>query len=622
MADSKKHRSEADRWKDKYLELAEELEKKEALSKDFIDILQRLLVRVSLAADGLDQRLDRELEALRQQLKSNAIDKTDLANRLAKIEKAVLSLDEQKESDAEIILKSLEKLVDQLLMMNLERDQKKHLKKLLKDLKGKQASLKDYPQLLSQFAQLQASAIQAQLLDGGERKAGGFFQRLFRPGEVETVSSDATSQHVHSDEQKWQSVPASEMDVREGDFIPGQQHAEQSSMPPASQPDTIHSASHQEKTYIQMATELDITVEDNEHESSRVPGFSTISKRVTGALNHLIGQLSVPEDAQGQASKIQQQIDKGLNWYELGPTLDDVANLVISAVSRAQNEFESFLKSLDARLAKLQGFLLESKNQQLGWKGNSLELDRSVRSEVSSISKEVAEATDLKELKSSVEIHLDSIVHSMDAFILSEEKREQESNEQVEKLKKRLMDMEGEATQIRAKLQEEHKRAMTDTLTQLPNREAFNERMNLEYERWLRYRQPATLVVADIDLFKRVNDQYGHLAGDKVLQIIAKEIKSRIRKTDFLARFGGEEFVVIMPETTEEMAYAVIEKTREMIGRLPFHFRNEDVQITMSFGIVSFQDDISETDLFDIADKALYKAKKDGRNRISIAGKG
>lgn len=621
MVDSNKKRSEADRWKDKYLVLAEELEKKEALSKDFIDILQRLLVRVSLAADGLDQRLDRELEELRQQLKSKSTDKSDLATRLAKIEKAVLSLDEQKESDSNIVLNSLENLVDQLLTMNLDRDQKKQLKKLSKDLKGKQASLKDYPQLLSQYAQLQAGAIQAQLIEGNDKQSGGFFQRIFKAGESRSSFTEDANPEVRPEASAAQPEAAQEEIVQEGDYIPVQNTPETSRGNASSGRDTVNSPPHHERTYIEQATELDITVDDG-GESSRVPGFSTISKRVTGALNHLIGQLTVPEDAQGQASKIQEQIDKGLNWYELGPTLDDVANLVISAVSRAQNEFENFLKSLDARLAKLQGYLLESKDQQLGWKGNSLELDRSVRSEVSSISQEVAEATDLNQLKSSVEVHLDSIVHSMDAFILSEEKREQESNEQVEKLKKRLKDMEGEATQIRERLHEEHKRAMTDTLTQLPNREAFNERMDLEYERWSRYRQPATLVVADIDFFKRVNDQYGHLAGDKVLQIIAKEIKSRIRKTDFLARFGGEEFVVIMPETADDMAYTVIEKTREMIARLPFHFRDEDVQITMSFGIVSFQEGISQAELFDLADKALYKAKEKGRNCIVVADKG
>ncbi|WP_197479317.1 GGDEF domain-containing protein, partial [Oleiphilus sp. HI0132] len=100
--------------------------------------------------------------------------------------------------------------------------------------------------------------------------------------------------------------------------------------------------------------------------------------------------------------------------------------------------------------------------------------------------------------------------------------------------------------------------------------------------------------------------------------IIAKEIQNRIRKTDFVARYGGEEFVIILPETDLQTAKQVIEKVREMIGRLPFHFRDEKIQITMSFGLSVFEEGLDQGQLFERADSALYQAKENGRNRAEV----
>ena len=125
-------------------------------------------------------------------------------------------------------------------------------------------------------------------------------------------------------------------------------------------------------------------------------------------------------------------------------------------------------------------------------------------------------------------------------------------------------------------------------------------------------------MVCDIDLFKRINDSYGHLAGDKVLTIIARSLQRNLRVSDFIARFGGEEFVILMPGTTAEDAKIVAEKLRKKIEQSPFNFKKEPVQITISFGISQFAMDEHADEVFSRADKALYKAKKLGRNQSQI----
>ena len=126
---------------------------------------------------------------------------------------------------------------------------------------------------------------------------------------------------------------------------------------------------------------------------------------------------------------------------------------------------------------------------------------------------------------------------------------------------------------LRGHLEEQRQKALQDPLTGLPNRAAWNERLDLEFARWQRYGGDLLLAVLDVDHFKRVNDGYGPLAGDRVLKIIGTELQKRLRKTDFIARFGGEEFVVLLPNTPYEAGRQLMETLRESIGSCPFHFK-------------------------------------------------
>ncbi|WP_250655656.1 GGDEF domain-containing protein [Alkalimarinus coralli] len=576
MSGSKSAKDDLKRWKDKCFAQAEELDQQEKKFEDHIDLLQRMLVRVSLAADGLNEALDKELGSLCDQLRKGSASRSELASRLEKIEAAVLALDGQKSERTGKVLDSLESLVDQLLGLDLERKQKKQLKQFSKEVKSKKSGLRDYPNLLMQYAQLQENALKRQFELLGKEDKNGLLGRLFGS---RASAGQASGNSAALNER----TPSETSD-----------HFEASD-----------------------STELDITSQSVEGEF--MPGFSAISGHISSVLNNLIVQLSIPPNAQPIAEKIQTTISTGLNWYELGPTIDDVANLVISAVGKGQKDFEIFLQNLDVRLEKLQSYLAESQSQQIDWHGSSSALDKRVRDQVNTITQEVRDANDIDHLKVSVTSHIETIIASMDDFVAIEDTRIQEMNKQMQELQQRLESMESEAGEIRERLKVERAKALTDVLTGLANREAYEERMLMEFERWQRYHQPAVIVVADIDFFKRVNDDYGHLAGDKVIQIIAKELSNRIRKTDFVARYGGEEFVIIMPETSLKDAIPVMEKTRDMISRLPFHFRDERVQITMSFGVAPFQDKETPEEVFELADKALYKAKENGRNRVEVA---
>ena len=157
-----------------------------------------------------------------------------------------------------------------------------------------------------------------------------------------------------------------------------------------------------------------------------------------------------------------------------------------------------------------------------------------------------------------------------------------------------------------------------DTLTQLHNRSALDERLALEYKRWLRYQSPLCLAIVDVDHFKSINDQFGHLAGDKALKVIARALSTALRDTDFVARFGGEEFVVLLPGISENSIQLPLDKLRSVIKGIPFRFKDERISISISLGATLFRSGDRITDAFERADKALYEAKNAGRDRIVI----
>lgn len=161
--------------------------------------------------------------------------------------------------------------------------------------------------------------------------------------------------------------------------------------------------------------------------------------------------------------------------------------------------------------------------------------------------------------------------------------------------------------------------ATTDPLTGLYNRRYFFEQANREIERSTRNQSPLTFVIMDIDHFKKVNDQYGHLLGDDVLEILAALFKESLRKVDICCRFGGEEFVLCLPDTDQDTAFEVAERVRKQAKKLSFETDKETIHITISMGIASYKQNDSLETVLKRADEALYLAKDSGRDQTQIS---
>jgi diguanylate cyclase (GGDEF)-like protein len=161
--------------------------------------------------------------------------------------------------------------------------------------------------------------------------------------------------------------------------------------------------------------------------------------------------------------------------------------------------------------------------------------------------------------------------------------------------------------------------AITDSLTRIYNRRQFFDLAEQEFDRSRRYTRPFSIIMFDIDFFKKVNDSYGHSVGDVVLQKIADICKHALRDVDIFARYGGEEFVILLPETTATEAELMAERLRQLIARTPMEISGIKINVTLSFGVVEIDETCRDIeDLLDRSDQALYHSKRTGRNRVSV----
>ncbi|HEY9118266.1 MAG TPA: diguanylate cyclase [Marinobacter sp.] len=548
-------------WKEKYLAAIELSEERESQWNTERNQFQRMLVRTSLASEGQNQELDRLLASLRSELRKASLDSGRWHKLQDRIDRQVAALDEQKAESARRTRATLEHLLSVLASHCLFARSKDSLRDLEKRLRKPETLQLHFTGWLAEFAGVLETGLTQTPEEGGR---AGVFGRLFRSRDSLPLTPSAGA----SDE----------------------------ALEPASD-------------------DADLDRGDAEEAGQRL----RIARRVGELLGHMLGQVSLEPASEARARRLQESLLNSDNWDELHEGLNGVAELVIVAVTRSQREFEAFLRRLDERLESLRQCFSDQTTAQAGRLNASRELDREIRDELQAFGQQVESIADFDQLKASVGQHLESISGAVERFRAQETERERNLSHQLELMHEKLAAVETHSEQVREELAEERQKALRDVLTQLPNREAWQERLAFECQRWQRYRQPLTIGVLDIDYFKRVNDSYGHKAGDRVLQLVAKALSDRLRKTDFIARFGGEEFVILMPETPPEAARSVLDGMREHIAALPFHFRGDPVSVTFSAGLAEFVEGDDEDDVFDRADKALYLAKDSGRDRVLIS---
>ncbi|GHA24462.1 GGDEF domain-containing protein [Oceanisphaera arctica] len=222
---------------------------------------------------------------------------------------------------------------------------------------------------------------------------------------------------------------------------------------------------------------------------------------------------------------------------------------------------------------------------------------------------------DSEHLKEEIELRMRGINH----ILVQHERlqdREQSLLKRMGEMDQQIQSLKSDTEHFKQQLNAQNDKLFIDSLTQIHNRAGMDERLEVEYRRWLRYQSPLCIALIDIDYFKAINDKYGHQAGDKALCLIAKTVQQSLRDSDFVARFGGEEFIILLSNISPEHLNTPLEKLREQIKNIPFRFKAERVTITASIGATLFRQGDSITSALERADQALYRAKHAERDQI------
>lgn len=660
---------EAERWKEKYLKSIEQQEKLERRWEARLDLLRRGLVRSTLAAEGSDKTVDQCMKEMREVIRSDNMD-AGLAGLIPRLEKAVLDSEQRRETRMNQVSEALTALVTQLQTLPLPGDVARPLKKLAKKLDGGVSQSRELPPLLGELSGLQGRALNAVQKPDDETRPG-FLQRLFggrdEPmGELtpEPVAVEAASpapqpaaagpgiaaephpgdvDELHALEPAPQALPEAAQAVNE--TVPVEPAGAQVELAgpalvettpsvvadprpeleppvaePVPEPSTVIETEQAATAEPDTVAELDAGDDGPYALPDAVePPYSQVAAHIEQTLIGLLDDLSLPERHKAQALEMRERVSRGLNWYELIPVLDDLAVLMLAITDSGQHEFEAYLQQLNERLETFQSHLHEA---SAGHADNSFaarELDSQLREQVDGLQSSVQGAVDVDSLKHILESRLEGLLVTMDDHQHERDRREHDMASRLQGLAERVASMEQEALGYREHLEEQRQKAMIDPLTGLPNRAAWSEQVEREVLDWQENGGHLAMAILDLDHFKRINDGYGHLAGDKVLKIVADQLRKRLRGRDFIARFGGEEFVMLLPQTSPPAAVQVAQTLRAAIEACPFHFKGERVVITTSIGISAFRSGERSDQVLKRADEALYRAKADGRNRVEQA---
>ncbi|MBV4486168.1 diguanylate cyclase [Pseudomonas sp. SWRI153] len=668
---------EAQRWKEKYLKSIEQQDKLERRWAARLDLLRRGLVRSTLAAEGTDKAVDQCMKEMREVVRTDDMD-AGLAALLPRLEKAVLDSEQRRETRIDQVSTALTALVTQLQALPLPREVAQPLKKFAKQLDSRVGQAREMPLLLSELSGLQGKAL-TQLETPAEPGRPGLLQRLFgsrddeesaapvadtppsptappvntaqpepEPAQAGPVASPepAIAVPAATIETPAQTPPEPEIvafatptvvvEAEPPEVEPAVLPAPSPAAPAAttevfnpdelihpgdSSPLILDSLPLPEPIAQALAA---IDPEQSEHDilfalpDSPEPSYSSVARHIEDTLIGLLDDLTLPERHRPQAEAMRERLKHGLNWYELLPILDDLATLMLAITDSGQHEFEAYLQQLNERLEAFQSNLQAASEGHADNSSAARAMDTQIREQVDGLQTSVQEAADLDDLKHVLENHLEGLLGTMDQHQKQRDAREQEVAQRLRALSERVAHMEQEALGFREHLEEQRQKALIDPLTGLPNRAAWSERLEHEIQQWQQHGNTLSLAMLDLDHFKRINDSYGHLAGDKVLKIIATVLRKRLRGSDFIARFGGEEFVLLLPATPPAVGAKLLETLRAAIEACPFHFKGERVTITISMGLASFRVGEHSDLVLKRADQALYRAKNAGRNRVEL----
>lgn len=339
--------------------------------------------------------------------------------------------------------------------------------------------------------------------------------------------------------------------------------------------------------------------------------------KVRSALRAVRDNLKVPERLKSQASAADRLIESNELGEKLPAALNSLGQLTARCTSYEEDRLRMFIKRITRQFDELEAALLESIDMT-GTEAHE-RFEKDIEGSVISLRDAASGTPDVEILSGLVARQTQSLLDIVNSFRDEDQKRRRRFDASIQLLKGRLKDSKRECSELSQELATLRKRADLDPLTGLPNRNGLQERLQQDYDLAVRHGAPVSLMLIDLDHFKKINDTFGHQAGDRVLMELSDLFRSKLRKSDFAARYGGEEFVLVLPQTDVKEATTAAEKLRKSVVDRVFLFRGKRVAVSFSAGVAQLASRESIADWLKRADAALYEAKEKGRNQVHAA---
>lgn len=561
-------------WKDKYQATVKELDEKEGEWLALEEILRKAIGRLSIAGRGIDKSLDQQLKEI-QQFSRQKQDQ-NLLQALDKLADIVATLDDdlpEQNSVNEPINKfePSSVLLEMLQSIRLDSSKMADLKNICTDLLQSISDGANQKSIEAQVTQL-SSLIKDNLVPV-EQASALAHDILFQLISLLELNDDSQQQITQ------QLDPKNEL------------------------------------TQLELQNLASII---NSHFSDEAQTIETASTNsIDSVICTLLERLAIVQGASDEIDQIQAKIEKGIESEDWPDTLNEIVDSVSLALKKLSDEkleLENFILAVTAQLGEITDVINADFEGQVSGQKDTLSFQELLQEGIATIKENVNTVQDIGQLKTVVESNIDSIRDGVESFVHRANERHDATQVRNEKLSAKILQMEQETKQLNQKLAENRKKLLYDTLTGVHSRLAYDEKIAQEFSRWKRYGSTFSYAILDIDHFKKVNDEYGHNAGDKALKIIAQLMQKQIRKSDTLCRIGGEEFVLLLTNTTTAQAEPLLAKLRTEVAESSFHFKQKRIQLTLSAGITESRMDDNVQSMYERADAALYRAKNAGRN--------
>ena len=342
----------------------------------------------------------------------------------------------------------------------------------------------------------------------------------------------------------------------------------------------------------------------------------SVSKELLARFNLILNTLVVSTKHKSDIKDIKSSLKGKVSNHILMTECFNVFDLIIEDLKLERSTAKIFLSTLSETLASVQASVNLTITSTAKSNVKNDKLNKELKDKINEMSLGINGPGSLTDMKLDVNEKLQHIAKTLEKKTQLEEQQRLALQDKLNKMSAQVEQLELQSQNFEKRIQEQQAKSLQDALTKLGNRAAFDEHFAKEIVRYHHKNFDLAITVIDLDDFKRINDTYGHTAGDKTLQVIANTLTKVIGEDAFIGRYGGEEFVLIFSGLDKSTVINKLNNLRKKVASLPFTFKNNRVSITLSIGITLIEKDDNVHSAFERADTALYQAKKDGKNRV------